>query len=135
MRKLFALLCVTALGAALGAALLPASAFAAGRQHHRYQQSQMRAAEPVVAADAATAPREAYAAAVVPPNPLLYPVGGAIIGAVIGAAVCPPCSIAGSALTSGGGALLGAGIGATGGAIITAATAQPTSYERYERRY
>lgn len=134
MRKLSALFCA----AALAVTLLPASAFAAERQYHRYQKSHMRVAGPVYATETVSdvrTTREAYAAAVVPPNPLLYPVGGAIIGAVIGAAVCPPCSIAGSALTSGGGALLGAGIGATSGVIVAAAASQPTNYERYERRY
>ena len=60
------------------------------------------------------------------PDPLLFPVGGAIIGA----AVCPPSTVAGSALTSGGGALLGGGIGAVGGTVVGVAVAQPR-YARY----
>jgi hypothetical protein len=94
MRKLVTVLSA----AAFAATLLPASAFAASK--HRTTREQ-----PV------------YAAAVVP-DPLLYPVGGAIIGAIIGAAICPPCSIAGSALTVGGGALVGGGIGAVGGTVV-----------------
>ncbi|HEY0301114.1 MAG TPA: hypothetical protein VGC36_07280 [Rhizomicrobium sp.] len=101
MTKIIALLST----AAVIAALLPVSANAATKHRARLEQ-------PV------------YAAAV-PPNALLYPVGGAIIGAVIGAAVCPPCTVAGSVLTSGGGALIGGGIGAIGGAAVGAA-ATPT---------
>jgi hypothetical protein len=126
MRKL-----VTALSAAaLVATLLPASAFAAERHrdrtamHHRYER--------VAAYDAerAYARQPVYAAAGLPADPLLYPVGGAVIGAIIGAAVCPPCAIAGSALTSGGGALVGAGIGAIGGTVVGVAATQPR-YARY----
>jgi hypothetical protein len=99
MRKLVALLSVTA----VVATLLPASAFAAGRHHPRYVRE-----------------RPVYAATV-PPHPLAFVLGGAAIGAIIGAAVCPPCSIAGSALTSGGGALVGGGIGAVSGGVVAAA--------------
>jgi hypothetical protein len=124
MRKLLALV----MAAAFAAALLPDSASAASRKHHhRYMQSASYAGEPVYAARPA---RPVYAAAGLPADPLLYPIGGAIIGAVIGAAVCPPCAIAGSALTSGGGALVGAGIGAIGGTVVGVAVAQPR-YVRY----
>lgn len=110
MRKVIALLAVTA----LVATLLPASAFAAdNKKHARYA----RGGEPV------------YAAAAVPPDPLLFVLGGAAIGAIVGAAVCPPCSIAGSALTSGGGALVGGGIGAISGGVVAVA-AQPTYYRQ-----
>lgn len=110
MRTLVAIVSV----AALGATLLPVSASAAPRHHHRAVQNVAYVDEPV------------YAAAGPAVGPLLYPVGGAVIGAIIGAAVCPPCTIAGSALTSGGGALLGAGIGAFGGTVVGVAASQPT---------
>jgi outer membrane lipoprotein SlyB len=97
MTKIIALLST----AAVIAAFVPASANAATKHRARMEQ-------PVYAA-------------VVPTNPLIYPVGGAIIGAVIGAAVCPPCTVAGSVLTSGGGALIGGGIGAIGGTVVGAA--------------
>ncbi len=113
MRKIVTVLSA----AALVATLLPASAFAAERHHYRHH-APVYAAEPV------------YAASMLPADPLLHPVGGAIIGAIIGAAVCPPCAIAGSALTSGGGALVGAGIGAIGGTVVGVAVAQPR-YVRY----
>ncbi len=108
MRKLVTLLSATA----VVATLLPASAFAAGNHHSRSVRN-----EPV------------YAAAVVPPNPFAFVLGGAAIGAIIGAAVCPPCTVAGSVLTAGGGALVGAGIGAVGGGVVGAAVAP--RYTRY----
>jgi hypothetical protein len=125
MRKIVTVLSA----AALVATLLPASAFAGERHrdrtvtHHRYERV-------AYAGDPAYAPRPVYAAAGLPADPLLYPVGGAIIGAIIGAAVCPPCAIAGSALTSGGGALIGAGIGAVGGTVVGVVATQPR-YARY----
>lgn len=109
MRKVIALFAVTA----LVATLLPASAFAADNKRART----VRGGEPV------------YAAAAVPPDPLLFVLGGAAIGAIVGAAVCPPCSIAGSALTSGGGALVGGGIGAISGGVVAVA-ARPTYYRQ-----
>ena len=114
MRKIIALLST----AAVVATLLPVSANAASRHHARY----VRAEQPVYAA------QPVYASTM--PDPLLYPVGGAIIGAIIGAAVCPPCTVAESVLTSGGGALIGGGIGAIGGTVVGVAVAQPryTSY-------
>ena len=121
MRKLVTVLSA----AAFAATLLPASAFAAGK--HRVT----RVDDPDAAyaqAYAAGSARPVYAAAAVP-DPLLYPVGGAIIGAIIGAAVCPPCTVAGSVLTSGGGALIGGGIGAVGGTVVgVAATPRYTRY-------
>jgi hypothetical protein len=117
MRKIVTVLSA----AALVATLLPASAFAAERHHYRHHA---RNVAPVYAAE------PVYAASMLPADPLLYPVGGAIIGAIIGAAVCPPCAIAGSALTSGGGALVGAGIGAIGGTVVGVAATQPR-YARY----
>ena len=105
MRNLVALISATA----VVATLLPASAFAATKHHARYVREQ-----PVYAA--------------VAPDPLIYPVGGAIIGAIIGAAVCPPCTVAGSALTAGGGALVGAGIGAVGGTVVEVAARPPYPY-------
>lgn len=107
MRRPIALLTA----AALVATMLPASAFAAGKHHPR----NVRYEEPV------------YAAAMPRPDPLLFVLGGAAIGAIIGAAVCPPCSIAGSALTSGGGALVGGGIGAISGGVV-ATVAAPHFY-------
>lgn len=132
MRKFFAVFCVTALAAAI---LLPGSAFAAGKRYHK---GYVRAA-PVYHERVAVAPRPAYDAYAQAPvytsgvaaNPLLFPVGGALIGAAIGAAVCPPCSIAGTALTAGSGALVGAGIGAIGGTVVGAAVSQPPMRERY----
>ena len=108
---------------ALAATLLPGTSQAAGRHHDRH----VRAAHPAYAGYAAA---PGYSAAVVAPHPLLYPLVGAGIGAIIGAAVCPPCSIAGSALTAGGGALVGAGIGAVSGSLIAVAAthAQPHYY-------
>jgi hypothetical protein len=115
---------VTALSAAaLVAILLPASAYAGER--HRDRTVTQHRYERVYAAEPAYAQRPVYAAAGLPADPLLYPVGGAIIGAIIGAAVCPPCAIAGSALTSGSGALVGAGIGAIGGTVVGVAATQP----------
>ena len=70
MRKILALLST----AAVVATLLPVSANAASRHHARYA----RVEQPVYAAE------PVYASTM--PDPLLYPVGGAIIGA----AVCPP---------------------------------------------
>jgi hypothetical protein len=102
MRKLVSLVAATA----VVATLLPASAFASDMKHRRH----VRAEAPV------------YAAAVAPaPSPLVFVLGGAAIGAIIGAAVCPPCAVAGSALTSGGGALVGGGIGAISGGVVAAA--------------
>lgn len=129
MRRLIALFAV----AAFAATLLPTTADAAGKRQRvvrAYEQpvayEQVYAAEPVYV----DRRRPVYAqAAVVPPHPLLFPIGGAIIGAVIGAAVCPPCAIAGSALTSTSGALVGAGIGAVGGTVVGVA-AYP-AYYRY----
>lgn len=136
----------TALTAAtLVAVMIPASANAAGRYHDRTSVQDARyvraayAAEPRYEARRARvaernyryAPEPVYAASPFPSEPLLYPIGGAVIGAIIGAAVCPPCSIAGSALTSGGGALVGAGIGAVGGTLVGVAVTQPQ--ERYVR--
>lgn len=136
----------TALTAAtLVAVMIPASAEAAGRYHDRTSAQDARyvraayAAEPGYEARRARvaernyryAPEPVYAAAPFPSEPLLYPIGGAVIGAIIGAAVCPPCSIAGSALTSGSGALVGAGIGAVGGTLVGVAVTQPQ--ERYVR--
>lgn len=136
----------TALTAAtLVAVMIPASANAAGRYHDRTSAQDARyvraayAAEPRYEARRARvaernyryAPEPVYAASPFPSEPLLYPIGGAVIGAIIGAAVCPPCSIAGSALTSGGGALVGAGIGAVGGTLVGVAVTQPQ--ERYVR--
>lgn len=136
----------TALTAAtLVAIMIPASANAAGRYHDRTSAQDARyvraayAAEPRYEARRARvaernyryAPEPVYAASPFPSEPLLYPIGGAVIGAIIGAAVCPPCSIAGSALTSGGGALVGAGIGAVGGTLVGVAVTQPQ--ERYVR--
>lgn len=136
----------TALTAAtLVAIMIPASANAAGRYHERTSAQDARyvraayAAEPRYEARRARvaernyryAPEPVYAASPFPSEPLLYPIGGAVIGAIIGAAVCPPCSIAGSALTSGGGALVGAGIGAVGGTLVGVAVTQPQ--ERYVR--
>jgi len=136
----------TALTAAtLVAVMIPASANAAGRHHDRTSAQDARyvraayAAEPRYEARRARvaernyryAPEPVYAASPFPSEPLLYPIGGAVIGAIIGAAVCPPCSIAGSALTSGGGALVGAGIGAVGGTLVGVAVTQPQ--ERYVR--
>ncbi|WP_205995707.1 hypothetical protein [Pseudolabrys sp. FHR47] len=136
----------TALTAAtLVAIMIPASANAAGRYHERISAQDARyvraayAAEPRYEARRARvaernyryAPEPVYAASPFPSEPLLYPIGGAVIGAIIGAAVCPPCSIAGSALTSGGGALVGAGIGAVGGTLVGVAVTQPQ--ERYVR--
>ena len=97
--------------AAIVATVLPGTANAASR-HHRYTHEYAR--EPVV-----------QRASVVPANPLGGVLLGAGVGAIIGAAVCPPCAIAGSALTSGGGALVGAGIGAVAGGVIVAAAAPP----------
>jgi hypothetical protein len=110
MRKFVSVAAATA----VVATLLPASAFAGDMKHRRH----VRAEAPV------------YAAAVAPaPNPLAFVLGGAAIGAIVGAAICPPCSIAGSALTSGGGALLGGGIGAiTGGVVATAVSPQVYTY-------
>lgn len=140
----------TALTAAtLVAVMIPASASAAGRHQDRYSAQDARyvraayAAEPRYETRRARmaernyrarrdyAPEPVYAASPFPSEPLLYPIGGAVIGAIIGAAVCPPCSIAGSALTSGGGALVGAGIGAVGGTLVGVAVTQPQ--ERYVR--
>jgi len=136
----------TALTAAtLVAVMIPASANAAGRYHDRTSAQDARyvraayAAEPryearrtrVAERSYRYAPEPVYAASPFPSEPLLYPIGGAVIGAIIGAAVCPPCSIAGSALTSGGGALVGAGIGAVGGTLVGVAVTQPQ--ERYVR--
>jgi len=139
----------TALTAAtLVAAMVPASANAASRHHDRYSAQDARyvraayAAEPRYETRRVRAEREyrvrrgyvaepVYAASPFPSEPLLYPIGGAVIGAIIGAAVCPPCSIAGSALTSGGGALIGGGIGAIGGTLVGVAVSQPQ--ERYVR--
>lgn len=134
MRKFIGLACA----ATIAATLLPASAYAGGRHHDRYRHHAGYVRAAPVYSDAVYSRRAAYGAyaagpvysAGYAPNPLLYPVGGAIIGAVIGAAVCPPCSIAGSMLTSGGGALVGAGIGAVGGTVVGAAVA-PTYYDRY----
>jgi hypothetical protein len=94
--------------AAIAAIALPGTADAASRYHHRY------AREPVI-----------QQASVAPVNPLGGVLLGAGIGAIIGAAVCPPCAVAGSALTSGGGALVGAGIGAVAGGVVVAAAAPP----------
>lgn len=136
MRKI-----TTALTAAtLVAALLPASAFAAGRHQERMTREDARYVRASYAAEPTYRQRETrrayaaepvYAASPFPSEPLLYPIGGAVIGAIIGAAVCPPCAVAGSALTSGGGALVGAGIGAVGGTLVGVAVAQPQ--ERYVR--
>lgn len=134
----------------LVAVMIPASANAAGRHHDRTSAQDARyvraayAAEPryaepryearrarVAERNYRYAPEPVYAASPFPSEPLLYPIGGAVIGAIIGAAVCPPCSIAGSALTSGGGALVGAGIGAVGGTLVGVAVTQPQ--ERYVR--
>ncbi len=131
--------------ATLVAVMIPASANAAGRHHDRTSAQDARyvraayAAEPRYEARRARvaernyryAPEPVYAASPFPSEPLLYPIGGAVIGAIIGAAVCPPCSIAGSALTSGGGALVGGGIGAIGGTLVGVAVTQPQ--ERYVR--
>ncbi len=108
MRTITALLST----AALIAAVLPGTANAAAR-HHRYVREYVRE-QPVV-----------QQASVVPANPLGGVLVGAGIGAIIGAAVCPPCAIAGSALTSGSGALVGAGIGAVAGGVVVAAAAPP----------
>ena len=67
------------------------------------------------------------------PNPLVYPLLGAGIGAIIGAAVCPPCSIGGSAIGSGAGALVGAGIGAVGGTLVGFAAEPAYAQPRYVR--
>lgn len=150
MAKLNTRTLATALSAAtLLAIMIPASANAAGRHHDRYaaqdaryvraayaaepryETRRVRAAERDHRARRDYAPEPVYAASPFPSEPLLYPIGGAVIGAIIGAAVCPPCSIAGSALTSGGGALVGAGIGAIGGTLVGVAVAQPQ--ERYVR--
>ena len=117
--------------AAVLGVLLPASAFAAEphhyRQHHRQHAYHHRYERvPAYAAErTAYDTRPVYAASGFPSDPWRYPIGGAVIGAVIGAAVCPPCAIAGSALTSGGGALVGAGIGAIGGTIVGVAVTEP----------
>ncbi|MBS0534973.1 MAG: hypothetical protein JSR72_13025 [Proteobacteria bacterium] len=135
MRKFATVLCAaTVLGA-----LLPASAFAAEpyhpRHHYRHHAAYHHRYErvPAYAADRDYyAQRPVYAATGLPSDPLLYPIGGAVIGAIIGAAVCPPCAIAGSALTSGGGALIGAGIGAVGGTLVGVAVTEPrVNYARY----
>ena len=131
----------TALSAAtLVAVMIPASANAAGRHHDRYSAQDARYVRAAYAAEPRYetrrvrrdyAPEPVYAASPFPSEPLLYPIGGAVVGAIIGAAVCPPCAIAGSALSSGGGALVGAGIGAVGGTLVGVAVAQPQ--ERYVR--
>ncbi len=139
----------TALTAAtLVAVMVPASADAAGRYHDRTSAQDARYVRAAYVAEPRYEVRRAYAAertyqrrrgyvepvhaaSPFPSEPLLYPIGGAVIGAIIGAAVCPPCSIAGSALTSGGGALVGAGIGAIGGTLVGVAVTQPQ--ERYVR--
>lgn len=132
----------TLTAATIVAALLPASAMAASRHHDRdanearymraayaaeprYETRRVRAAERNYRVRRDDAPEPVYAASPFPSGPLLYPVGGAVIGAIIGAAVCPPCSIAGSALTSGSGALVGAGIGAIGGTLVGVAVTEP----------
>ncbi|GIK81448.1 MAG: hypothetical protein H3C55_13410 [Pseudorhodoplanes sp.] len=129
MRKLLALMSVLA----LVVTLMPASSYAAGpNRGERYKHVRHH---PAPYAHAAYVPANAtrayaaapgyYAAGYGAPHPLVYPLVGAGIGAIIGAAVCPPCSIAGSALTSGGGALVGAGIGAVGGTVVGAAVQPP----------
>lgn len=112
MRKLIATLSVLA----LVVAIVPVSANASdmARRHHRYVSH----------------PAPVYQAAFVPfrPDPVGFMLGGAAIGALIGAAVCPPCAIAGSVLTSGGGALLGGGIGAVSGGVLSVAVT-PQRYQ------
>ena len=134
MRKFATGLAAAAVLGVLG----PASASAAEphhyRQHHRQQAYHHRYERvPAYAAERTYYDRRpVYAASGLPSDPLLYPIGGAVIGAIIGAAVCPPCAIAGSALTSGGGALVGAGIGAVGGTLVgVAVTDTPDRYVRY----
>ena len=135
MRKFATLLAATTV---LGA-LVPASAYAAEPHHYRHHHRQHAAYHhryervPAYAAERTYYDeRPVYAASGLPSDPLLYPIGGAVIGAIIGAAVCPPCAIAGSALTSGGGALVGAGIGAVGGTLVgVAVTDTPSRYVRY----
>lgn len=132
MRKIATVLAA----ATVAGALLPASAYAAephhARHHYRHHAYHHRyeRAPAYVNDQAYYAQRPVYAATGLPSDPLLYPIGGAVIGAIIGAAVCPPCAIAGSALTSGGGALVGAGIGAIGGTVVGVAATQPR-YARY----
>ena len=127
MRKIATVLAA----ATVAGALLPASAYAAephhARHHYRHHAYHHRyeRAPAYVNDQAYYAQRPVYAATGLPSDPLLYPIGGAVIGAIIGAAVCPPCAIAGSALTSGGGALVGAGIGAIGGTLVGGAVPAP----------
>lgn len=104
MRKTVAVLAA----AAFVATLTPATAHAAKKKRV--------VAEPV------------YTAGWVRPDPLTFVVGGAIIGGVIGAVVCPPCVFAGSALNSAGGALVGAGIGAVTGGVVALVVLQPRTY-------
>ena len=102
MRKIATVLAA----ATVAGALLPASAYAAephhARHHYRHHAYHHRyeRAPAYVNDQAYYAQRPVYAATGLPSDPLLYPIGGAVIGAIIGAAVCPPCAIAGSALTS-----------------------------------
>ena len=134
MRKIATVLAA----ATVAGALLPASAYAAephhARHHYRHHAHHHRyeRAPAYVNDQAYYAQRPVYAATGLPSDPLLYPIGGAVIGAIIGAAVCPPCAIAGSALTSGGGALVGAGIGAIGGTLVGVAVTEPrVNYAQY----
>jgi hypothetical protein len=134
MRKIATVLAA----ATVAGALLPASAYAAephhARHHYRHHAYHHRyeRAPAYVNDQAYYAQRPVYAATGLPSDPLLYPIGGAVIGAIIGAAVCPPCAIAGSALTSGGGALVGAGIGAIGGTLVGVAVTEPrVNYAQY----
>ena len=134
MRKIATVLAA----ATVAGALLSASAYAAephhARHHYRHHAYHHRyeRAPAYVNDQAYYAQRPVYAATGLPSDPLLYPIGGAVIGAIIGAAVCPPCAIAGSALTSGGGALVGAGIGAIGGTLVGVAVTEPrVNYAQY----
>ncbi|KQY99825.1 hypothetical protein ASD45_02685 [Pseudolabrys sp. Root1462] len=134
MRKIATVLAA----ATVAGALLPASAYAAephhARHHYRHHAYHHRyeRAPAYVNDQAYYAQRPVYAATGLPSDPLLYPIGGAVIGTIIGAAVCPPCAIAGSALTSGGGALVGAGIGAIGGTLVGVAVTEPrVNYAQY----
>jgi hypothetical protein len=134
MRKIATVLAA----ATVAGALLPASAYAAephhARHHYRHHAYHHRyeRAPAYVNDQAYYAQRPVYAATGLPSDPLLYPIGGAVIGAILGAAVCPPCAIAGSALTSGGGALVGAGIGAIGGTLVGVAVTEPrVNYAQY----